>query len=70
MVDAQNVVHQREIVPQNVNVLEDIYVLKSGIGVDDRIVLEGVRQVRDGEKAEYEERQPEQVVANLKYHAE
>ena len=29
-----------------------------------------VRQVRDGEKVEYEDREAEQVAANLKYHAE
>jgi membrane fusion protein, multidrug efflux system len=38
--------------------------------VNDRIVLEGVRQVRDGEKVECEDRRPEEVVAQLKYHAE
>ena len=38
--------------------------------MEDKIVLEGIRQVRDGDKVEYEDREPEQVVANLKYHAE
>jgi len=69
VVDEDDVAHQREIVPDK-NELEDLYVIKSGLGVDEKIVLEGVRQVRDGEKVEYEDRQPEQVVARLKYHAE
>ncbi len=43
---------------------------RSGLDVNDRIVLEGVRQVRDGEKVEYEFRQPEEVLANQKNHAE
>ena len=38
--------------------------------MDDKIVLEGVRQVRDGDKVEYEFRAPEEVLGNLKYHAE
>ncbi len=59
---------EREIAIQNE--LEDLFVLKSGVGVDDTIVLEGIRQVRDGDKVEYEDRQPEKVAANLKYHAE
>ena len=68
VVDKDNVAHQREIDVQNE--LEDLFVIKKGIGVEDKIVLEGIRQVRDGDKVEYEDRQPEQVVANLKYHAE
>ena len=43
--------------------MDDIYVVKKGLDVNDRIVLEGMRQVRDGEKVEYEFRQPEVVIA-------
>ena len=68
VVDKDDVAHQREIVIQNE--LEDLFVIKSGIDVDDKIVLEGIRQVRDGDKVEYEDRASEQVAANLKYHAE
>jgi membrane fusion protein (multidrug efflux system) len=50
--------------------MEDIFVIKKGLGVNDRIVLEGVRQVHDGEKVEYEFRHPEQVIANQKNKAE
>jgi membrane fusion protein (multidrug efflux system) len=68
VVEKDNVVRQRAIVVQNE--LEDIFVIKKGIGVDDRIVYEGVRQVHDGEKVEYEFRPPEQVIAHQKFHAE
>jgi membrane fusion protein (multidrug efflux system) len=34
--------------------------------VGDRIVLEGLRQVRDGEKVEFEFRSPEAVLQKLK----
>jgi membrane fusion protein (multidrug efflux system) len=50
--------------------LDDIFVIKKGLDVNDKIVLEGVRQVHDGEKVEYEFRKPEEALANLKYHAE
>jgi membrane fusion protein, multidrug efflux system len=68
VVGKDDVVHQREIAVQNE--MDDVFVVKSGIGVDDRIVLEGVRQVRDGDKVEYEFRPPEEVVAKLKNKAE
>lgn len=68
VVDKDDVAHQREITVENE--LEDIFVVKKGVGVDEKIVLEGVRQIRDGDKVEYEDRHSDQVVANLKYHAE
>lgn len=68
VVDKDDVVHQRAIVIQNE--LDDIFVIKTGLGVDDKIVYEGTRQVHDSEKVEYEFRSPEQVLASQKYHAE
>ena len=62
------VVRQREIVI--LNEMDDIYLIKDGLGVNDKIVLEGIRQVRDGEKVDFEFRSPEQTLNNLKYHAE
>ncbi len=52
VVDKDDVVHQREIVIQSE--LEDVFVIKQGVSPDDKIVLEGVRGVSDGEKVEYE----------------
>jgi membrane fusion protein (multidrug efflux system) len=68
LVDKDGVVHQREIAIQNE--IEDIFVIKLGLDVSDRFVLEGVRQVREGEKVAYEFRPPEQVIARLKNRAE
>ncbi len=62
------VVRQREIVIANE--LEDIFVIKEGLAPGERIVLEGVRQVRDGEEVEYEFQEPGEVLSHLKYHAE
>ena len=50
--------------------LEDIYVIESGLKVSDKIVLDGVREVEEGEKIEYEFRSPEEVLSHQKHHAE
>lgn len=68
IVDEQNVVHQKEIVVESE--LDDIYLIKDGVTVNDKIVLEGIRQVRDGDEVEFEYRKPEEVLGNLKYRAE
>lgn len=62
------VVHQREITIRTE--LDDIYVIESGLKEGEKIVFEGIRQVRDGEKVEYEFRAPEEVLGQLKYKAE
>jgi membrane fusion protein (multidrug efflux system) len=51
VVDAQNVAQQREIVVQNE--LDGLFVVSKGVGVDDKIVLEGALYVRDGDRVEY-----------------
>jgi membrane fusion protein (multidrug efflux system) len=68
VIDKEGKVRQREIVVENE--LEDIYVIRKGLTVDDKIVYEGVRQVRDGEPADFEFRRPEDILANQKNHAE
>ncbi len=69
VVDEKGVAHQREI---NVaRELEDIYVLKGGLKAGERFVLEGVRQVRDGEHVERTvARTPQEALKNLKFKAE
>lgn len=62
------VVRQREIGIQDEK--EDIYVINKGLKASDRIVFEGVRQVRDGDKVEYELRPPREILKQLKFHAE
>lgn len=68
VIDKDDVVHQREIVVDTE--MDDIYLIKKGIGVKDRVVLEGMRDIRDGEKVAYEFQQPEIVIAHLKNRAE
>jgi membrane fusion protein (multidrug efflux system) len=69
VVDKDAVAHQREITVARE--LEDIYVIKDGLKAGERFVLEGVRQVRDGEHLERTEtRPPKEAVKNLKNRAE
>jgi membrane fusion protein, multidrug efflux system len=68
VIDKDNVAHQREIVIQNE--LDDLFVIKTGVGVDDKIISEAIGKVRDGDKVQYEDSQPRQVAAELKHHAE
>jgi membrane fusion protein (multidrug efflux system) len=58
VVGKDNVVHQREIVVQKE--VDDIFVVQKGLDVSDKIVLEGGRQLRDGDKVEYVFRKPEE----------
>lgn len=68
VVDKDDVVHQRDITVKAE--MDDIFVIESGLSEDDKIVLEGIRQVRDGEKTEYEYVEPDEVFKKLKFHAE
>jgi membrane fusion protein (multidrug efflux system) len=68
VVDQDNVVHQRDITVQVEQ--DDIFVVATGLEEGDKIVLEGIRQVRDGDKVEYEFQAPAEVLSNLKFHAE
>ena len=60
VVDDDDVVHRREIVIENET--DDICVIKKGVDVGDRIVLEGNHEVGDGEKVESEFRRPEELI--------
>ena len=68
VVDKENVAHQRQVTVKYE--LEDIFVLESGLVATDKFILEGVREVEDGEKIEWEFRAPEEVLKHQKFHAE
>lgn len=68
MVDSSGLIHSREI--QVEDELNHIYLTKNGLAPDDRILLEGLRKVQNGQKIAYRFIQPEQVFANLQLHAE
>ena len=64
----RGVVRQREIVIQDE--LDDVYVIKEGLGVNEKIVFEGVQQVRDGDEVAYEVETSDKILNHLKYAAE
>lgn len=68
VVGEDHVVHQHEIKIQNE--MEDIYVIREGIKAGDKFVLEGVRQIHDSDKVEFDFRKPEEVLSDLKNEAE
>ncbi len=68
VVGEDEVAYRREIAVQHE--LEDVFVVENALSMTDRIVLEGPRQVRDGEKLESKFRTPEEALANQKNHAE
>ncbi len=67
-VDKNNVVHSREI--NIASEMPDIYVLKDGLNENERIMLEGIRKVKDGDKITYEYEDPKKVISNLKVYVE
>ena len=68
VVDDHGVVHQREVVVGNE--MDDVYVVKSGVTPADKIILEGVRQVKDGQHVEFEFKPADEVLAHQKHPAE
>lgn len=68
VVGADGVAHQREI--RVSHEMDDIFVIQEGLSAEDRIVLEGVRQVHEGQEVEAEFRSPEDALRDMKYHAE
>lgn len=68
VVDSQHVVKSREITVTGS--MPDLYVVQSGIAENDRILLEGVQKVKDGEKISYGYQKPQDVIAHLKLKAE
>jgi len=68
VVDAKSVVHQREITVTSE--MPDLYVLKDGLSGSDKILLEGIRKVKDGDKISFTYEAPKKVFASLKVYSE
>ncbi len=45
--------------------LQDLYVIKDGLKADDKILLEGLRIVKENDKISYEFQDPEKVISHL-----
>ena len=68
VVDKDNVVKSREITIAAE--LPHIFLVQSGLKENDKILLEGLRQVRENEKIEYTFVKPDSVISHLSLYAE
>jgi membrane fusion protein, multidrug efflux system len=68
VVDKDNVVRSREVTIAAE--MPHIFVLSSGLKKDDRILLEGLRQVKENEKIHTKFEKPETVISHLGLYAE
>ena len=68
VVDGRNTVHARNITVGNQ--MPDLYEVTSGLQPGDRILLEGVQKVKDGDRVAPQFVAPKEAVARLKLYAE
>ncbi|MAQ74792.1 MAG: efflux transporter periplasmic adaptor subunit [Aquimarina sp.] len=68
VIDQDNVVHQKQI--EIAEELPHLYVIKDGLNGKDKILLEGLRKVKNGQKIEINYHDPSKVMASLELHAE
>jgi membrane fusion protein (multidrug efflux system) len=68
VIDGKGVAHQRVITIANE--LDDIFVVASGLNLDEKIVVDGVRQIHDGQHVDARFKKPEDVLSSMKMHAE
>ena len=68
VVGEDGIAHQREITVAHE--ADDIFVIGSGLAAGDRYVLDGARQVHDGEHVTAEWITPDDSLANMRHHAE
>lgn len=68
VIDQNNIVHSREITIASE--MPDLYIVKDGLSDKDRILLEGIRKVKDNDKIEYVFENPRSVLSKLKVYVE
>lgn len=68
VVDKDNVVHSREITIASE--MPDVYFLQGGVNENEKILLEGIRKVKDNDKIEFEYEDPKSVLPKLKVYVE
>ena len=68
VIDEKNIVKSRRISIKAE--MEDLYAVASGLTVNDKILLEGIRKVRDNDSISYEFEKPEQVITHLKVYVD
>jgi membrane fusion protein (multidrug efflux system) len=68
VIDSKNRVHQREITIGSE--MPDLYAVRSGLKADEKILLEGIRKVKEGDDIAFNYEAPKKVLANLKVYSE
>ncbi|WBA43401.1 efflux RND transporter periplasmic adaptor subunit [Hymenobacter canadensis] len=68
VVDAQNKVHQTEVTVASE--MPDLYIISAGLKATDKIMLEGIRKVKEGDKIRFTYEQPKTVISHLKVYSE
>ena len=68
VIDKNNIAKSKEI--EIAGELPDLYVVKSGLNKNDKILLEGVQSVKDDDKIEFTYQKPQTVISQLKLKAE
>jgi membrane fusion protein (multidrug efflux system) len=68
VVDKNNVIKSREITLKGE--MPDLYVVNSGISVDDKILLDGIQKANDNDKIKYDYLEPKKVLTSLRLKAE
>jgi len=68
VVDDNDVVHQREVTISAE--MPDLYVVGKGLNENEKILLEGIRKVSDGDKIAYTYEDPKTVIPKLKVYVE
>jgi len=69
VVDDKNVVHQKQIEVSE-NELPYLFIVTKGLSKNDKILLDGLRKVKDGETIEVDYQEPAKVFSNLELEAE
>ncbi|MNG09583.1 Efflux pump periplasmic linker BepD precursor [compost metagenome] len=68
VIDKDNVVKSREVVVAAE--MPHLFVIKEGLSTNDKILLEGLRLVKEKDKIDYKLLQPESVLSHLELYAE
>lgn len=68
VIDKDNIVHQREITIGAE--MPDLYIIPSGLDENEKILLEGLRKVSNGDKITYDYEDPKTVLTKLRVKAE
>ena len=68
VLDKDDKVQQREIIVGAE--LPHLFVVEKGLSENDKVLLEGIRMVRNGEKIHYDFEKPEEILSNLELYTE